>query len=224
MPARPFRVIALAVLLPSLVAAQPATDVPHAQAQEPSPVARKRPSSKVHPPFTQAHATGDDTFPLGARLVGETVGGALIGASGLALAFLGGVLVTDRVSCPYNECAKSRKATLLGASLGMGLGAASGTYLAGSLMDAHGGFLPTLLGGLVGTGVPLTVIALTDGDLPWPALAAAYAAPVATSILAFELSHGARRKRRQSPPTGLTLVPTAAVAPGGGALGLVGTF
>ena len=222
MPARPFRVIALAVLFPSLVAAQPAADAPLAEAQEPPRVTR--PSAQAHPPLSRAHATDEELFPLGARLVGETVGGALIGASGLAVAFLGGVLVTDRVSCAYNECAKSRKATLLGASLGMGLGAASGTYLAGSLMDAHGGYLPTLLGGLVGTGVPLTVIALTDGDLPWPALVAAYAAPVATSILAFELSHGVRRKRRQSPSTGLTLVPTAAVAPGGGALGLAGRF
>ncbi|GHG65493.1 hypothetical protein [Comamonas sp. JC664] len=224
MPACPFRVIALAVLLPSLVTAQPVTDVPRADAQEPARVTRTRPSTQAAPPFARAHATDEELFPLGARLVGETVGGTMIGASGLAVAFLGGVLVTDRVSCAYNECAKSRRTSLLSAAVGMGLGAASGTYLAGSLMDAHGGLLPTMLGGLVGTGVPLTAIALTDGELPWPALVAAYAAPVATSILAFELSHGASRKRRQTPDTGLTLVPTMAMAPGGGALGLAGRF
>ncbi len=223
-----FRPIALALLLPSLVAARPAADAPLTEA--PSSLSEARPSAEQPPPSTRArvprrmHAASEELFPRGARLVGETVGGALIGATGFAVAFLGGVLVTERGACNYSECRRSRNATLLSASVGMGLGAASGTYLAGSLMDAHGGFVPTLLGGLVGTGVPLTVIALTDGELPWPALAAACAAPVAASILAFELSHGLRRQRQRAPASGPALMPMVSAAPGGGALGLAGRF
>ncbi|WP_426754421.1 hypothetical protein [Myxococcus sp. Y35] len=190
---------------------------PRRSAEGPAPAVRTRPPMRMYEP-------NEELFPLGARLVGETVGGALIGASGFAVAFLGGVLVTDRVSCGYSECRRSRNATLISASLGMGLGAAAGTHLAGSLMDAHGGFLPTLLGGMAGTAVPITVVALTDGELPWPALTAAYAAPVVTSIVAYELSHGARQRRRQSPESGLTLVPSVSWAPGGGALGFAGRF
>ncbi|WP_434347763.1 hypothetical protein ACN6A1_07145 [Myxococcus virescens] len=220
------RPILLTLLLPALALAQPMDDAP----RMPEPVtatqqrpAVGRPSPASRPPASpRMHPPQDAPFPLGARLVGETVGGALIGASGLAVTFLGGVLVSDQVSCGYSECRSGRNLSLISASIGMGLGAASGVYLGGSLMDARGGFLPTLLGGLVGTAAPLAVVALSD-EASWAVLTATFAVPVATSILAFELSHGAYERRRQQEHP-VVLVPTVSLAPGGGALGLAGRF
>ncbi|QDE70824.1 hypothetical protein BHS09_29755 [Myxococcus xanthus] len=218
--------ILLTLLLPALALAQPTDDAP--RMPEPVTPARQRPvvdrpSPASRPPVSpQLHPSQDAPFPLGARLVGETVGGALIGASSLAVTFLGGVLVSDRVSCGYSECRSGRNLSLISASIGMGLGAASGVYLGGSLMDARGGFLPTLLGGLVGTAAPLTVVALSD-EASWAVLTATFAVPVATSILAFELSHGAYERRRQQERP-VEMVPTVSLAPGGGALGLAGRF
>ncbi|AEI65208.1 hypothetical protein LILAB_16525 [Corallococcus macrosporus] len=216
----------LSLLLPCLALAQPTDDAPRRQELDGAPPQRPEAPQRAAPTRTAAplrmSAPHDEPFPLGARLVGESVGGALIGATGLAVAFLGGVLVTDQVSCGYSECRKGRSVSLLSASIGMGLGAASGVYLGGSLMDARGGLLPTLLGGLAGTAAPLALVALSDGDVSWGALTATFAVPVATSILAFELSHGAdQRRRREERPV---MVPTVSLAPGGGALGLTGRF
>lgn len=218
------RPLLLALLLPALALAQPTDDAP----RRPEPVTSTQPKPATgHPtptprPVPRMHPSQEAPFPLGARLVGETVGGALIGASGLAMTFLGGVLVADRVSCGYSECRSGRNLSLISASIGMGLGAASGVYLGGSLMDARGGFLPTLLGGLAGTAAPLAVVALSD-EASWAVLTAAFAVPVATSILAFELSHGADERRRQQGRP-VVMVPTVSLAPGGGALGLAGRF
>ncbi|WP_216611848.1 hypothetical protein [Myxococcus xanthus] len=217
-PNRPFL---LTLLLPALALAQPTDEAP--RMSEPVTATQQRPSvGRPSPASPRRHPSQDAPFPLGARLVGETVGGALIGASGLAVTFLGGVLVSDRVSCGYSECRSGRNLSLISASIGMGLGAASGVYLGGSLMDARGGLLPTLLGGLVGTAAPLVVVALSD-EASWAVLAATFAVPVATSILAFELSHGAYERRRQQQRP-VVMVPTVSLAPGGGALGLAGRF
>ncbi|MFP2961916.1 hypothetical protein ACLEPN_30045 [Myxococcus sp. 1LA] len=220
------RSLLLSLLLPCLALAQPTDDAPRMkeiggpQQQQPeAPQLASSPRTAAPIPMSEPQ---DALFPLGARLVGESVGGALIGASGLALAFLGGVLVTDQVSCGYSECRSGRNLSLISASIGMGLGAASGVYLGGSLMDARGGFLPTLLGGLAGTAAPLALVALSDGDVSWGALTATFAVPVATSILAFELSHGAYQRRRQQERP--VMVPTVSLAPGGGAMGLAGRF
>ncbi|CAM4501346.1 MULTISPECIES: hypothetical protein [Myxococcus] len=221
MLSHPNRPILLTLLLPALALAQPTDDAP----RMPGPVTatQQRPAvGRPSPAAPRIHPSQDAPFPLGARLVGETVGGALIGASGLAVTFLGGVLVSDQVSCGYSECRSGRNLSLISASIGMGLGAASGVYLGGSLMDARGGFLPTLLGGLVGTAAPLAVVALSD-EASWAVLTATFAVPVATSILAFELSHGAYERRRQQERP-VVMVPTVSLAPGGGALGLAGRF
>ncbi|WP_216620493.1 MULTISPECIES: hypothetical protein [Myxococcus] len=217
----PNRPILLTLLLPALALAQPADDAP--RMPEPVTATQQRHAvGRPSPASPRMHPSQDAPFPLGARLVGETVGGALMGASGLAVTFLGGVLVSDRVSCGYSECRSGRNLSLISASIGMGLGAASGVYLGGSLMDARGGFLPTLLGGLVGTAAPLAVVALSD-EASWAVLTTTFAVPVATSILAFELSHGAYERRRQQERP-IVMVPTVSLAPGGGALGLAGRF
>lgn len=221
MLSHPNRPILLTLLLPALALAQPADDAP--RMPEPVTATQQRPAAgRPSPASPRMHPSQDAPFPLGARLVGETVGGALMGASGLAVTFLGGVLVSDRVSCGYSECRSGRNLSLISASIGMGLGAASGVYLGGSLMDARGGFLPTLLGGLVGTAAPLAVVALSD-EASWAVLTATFAVPVASSILAFELSHGAYERRRQQERP-IVMVPTVSLAPGGGALGLAGRF
>ncbi len=164
----------------------------------------------------------DEAAPFAARVAGETLGGALIGGSGLALGLLGGVLLSDAVTCGFDDCRTGQHLTAGTSALGLGLGAASGVYLAGSLMDARGRLLPTMLGGLIGAGAPLAVIGLTGTKLEGAPLVVGLALPVVGAILGYELSEPgpAPRYGARQP----LLLPLVGWAPGGGAIGLAGRF
>ncbi|NMO16959.1 hypothetical protein HPC49_31540 [Pyxidicoccus fallax] len=172
--------------------------------------------------MARAPAPDDDISPT-LRITSETVGAVLAGSSGVALGFLGGIILSDGMTCGFDDCRTGQRLTAGTSALGLGLGAATGVYLAGSLMDGHGRLLPTFLGGLVGAGAPLAVIGLTGTKLEGAPLIVGLALPIVGSILGYELSDpgpAARQARRDGP----LLLPTVGLAPGGGAFGLAGRF
>ncbi len=207
-----FLAFSLCLTAPAAALAQESSDAP----RDAAPVA---PAPRVSAPAESGH---EMRGPIGGRISGETLGGALVGSSGLAVGFLGGFLLADSVSCGIDDCNQGRRIAVGLGAVGLGLGAASGVYLAGSLMDARGRYLPTLLGGLAGAGLPLAVSAITGADVESaPILVSFLALPVVGSILGYELSNPLSR-RTASPSAGV--LPTVALTPDGGALGLVGRF
>lgn len=209
----PMRLVTLLLLLtaPASALAQASSDAP--RDATPAPLTR-----------AASEPTHEMRAPIGCRISGETIGGALVGSSGLALGFLGGFLLADSVSCGFDDCNPGRRLTLGVGAVGLGLGAASGVYLAGALMNARGRYLPTLLGGLAGAGVPLAVSGLTGADVESaPILISFLALPVAGAILGYELSNPLSRQRSVSTAS-TAVLPTVALTPGGGALGLAGRF
>jgi hypothetical protein len=209
-----FAALSLLLTAPLTALAQTSADAP----RDTSPAPLTRAASE---PLEPAH---EMRAPIGCRISGETLGGALVGSSGLALGFLGGFLLADSVSCGFDDCNQGRRITLGVGAVGLGLGAASGVYLAGALMNARGRYLPTLLGGLAGAGVPLAVSGITGADVESaPILISFLALPVAGAILGYELSNPLSRQQPVS-ASSTAVLPTVALAPGGGSLGLAGRF
>jgi hypothetical protein len=231
---RLLRVVALSLCLtaPLTALAQAATDAPRDTPPETlaplTALAQATTEAPAAPPLSPLAATSTEPphemrAPIGCRISGETLGGALVGSSGLALGFLGGFLLADSVSCGIDDCNQGRRITLGVGAAGLGLGAASGVYLAGALMNARGRYLPTLLGGLAGAALPLAVSGITGADIESaPLLVSFLALPVAGAILGYELSNPLTRQRSERAAT--AVVPTVALAPGGGGLGLAGRF
>ena len=106
----------------------------------------------------------------------------------------------------------------VGTAFGTTLGVMSGVWLGGYAMGGDGSLGWTLLASALGAGVSTGLLAIDDKP---GTLAAAAAVPVASAIVAYELSsHLRRAKPSAEKPAPVTLVPTVGV----GYLGVAGAF
>lgn len=125
------------------------------------------------------------------RIAVEAVLGATLGGLLGLLGAYGGVNV-DFLSGHEGGAGLST-----GLALGYTLGVAPGVWLGGYAMGGDGSFGWTLLGGAAGTGISAGLLAIDDK----PAMLAFSATvPIATAIIAYELSSHLRRKKPESRP------------------------
>lgn len=177
--------------------------------------------------------------PPGLRVLAETggalvagLGGALIGA--FVVGSLGAVVGVALLAADPLLAVAGLAIIALAAGIGAGIGALStlpaGVWAGGRMTGGEGHILWTYAGGLVGVlaGLGVTQIAILNlrpgPTRNWIAGTSLGVLPLAGSILAYELSHGASRRRADAdgaapPEIRPTVSPVASQAPDGGVSG-----
>ncbi|NTX14651.1 hypothetical protein HUA76_28035 [Myxococcus sp. CA056] len=121
-------------------------------------------------------------MPAVPRVIIEATAGGLGMVAGGLLAFSGGAL-TGNCSLLEDDCVLP----IIAGFTGMALGAAMGTYAAGSVMKGRGSLVATLVGGLAGTGAGVLGFFARDGaDLF--GIITIFALPPIGAMLGYELS------------------------------------
>lgn len=155
---------------------------------------------------------------LGLEFGAGVVGGAAVGV--FAEWAFNGLLGTQN-----NTTETQRFTSLLGAPLGVALGAPLAISLTGLAIGEHGSFLVSWLssmGGLaVGGSIYLAATGVSDSQAAKGTYALALLLPVFGAVLGYELS--ARSVSSPTPPPP-TVVPSMFIAPGGGGALVAGRF
>jgi len=158
---------------------------------------------------------------IGVETGAGILGGALIGG---AAAF---TLYSTLGSSQGDDSAR-KTAAQVGAAVGVSVGAPIGVSLAGKLLGRDGSFIISWLTSVAGLGVGYGIYGLVRAGSDSSAAKATYALtlllPVAGAVIGYEITSSSTPA--QPPPTARTvqLVPLVAVGPGGGSVGLAGTF
>ncbi|WP_224243174.1 hypothetical protein [Hyalangium gracile] len=169
----------------------------------------------------------DDAWVVG-RVLLELLFGSVGGAAGAVGGFVGGVGASN---CPISESCISTGDELILNSVtfaSLTVGSVLGVYGAGVLFRSRGGFLPTLVGGVLGGGMGGLVLATLESD--WSVLVIA-TAPLVGAIIGYEVSNAFAESEAAPavgtlrPATSLEVLPVVAATPSGGILGgVVGRF
>jgi hypothetical protein len=147
------------------------------------------------------------------------LGGALIGGAAALTLY-------STLGSQQGDDSARRTAAQVGAAVGVSVGAPIGVSLAGKLLARDGSFIISWLSSVAGLGVGYGIYGLVRSGSDSSAAKATYALtlllPVAGAVIGYELTSSAA----PTPPTAGTvqLVPLLALGPGGGSVGLGGTF
>jgi len=197
-------------LPPPLVPADPpVAPAPPDAPEAPEPPAPSRPRGELIPRELRPDVPGQGGAAL--RLVAGPFAG-IIGSAGGAMA---GAIVSGFVLLPFCVRAlrelEENRGCLVGisalASLGATMGATGIVYLTGEVFGGQGRFLPTLLGGLVGTS--LGAVSGTVSENTLVLILGLGIGPIIGSIVGYEVSHSLEP----------SVVPIISATPRGGFLG-----
>jgi hypothetical protein len=140
------------------------------------------PPLQAPPATVSAPAPLDTRMPSLERVAFEAAGGI---GGGLAFGFAGGIggLL---VACPsgLNHAPSCLRGLAYGSLIGVALSAAPGVFLTGHYLRGGGSFIPTFVGGLIGTGAVILLAPLMPALLPL----LVFGLPVITSVAGYELS------------------------------------
>lgn len=181
------------------------------RAEEPTPAP---PEAVAVEPVSPGEEPAPAAPPFYARLLVEAGGGALGMIGGMQLAQVvprGAAGGMDVVLVP----------AIIAGSV------TAGTTIGGGLMGGRGNFFITLLG--AGVGVAANELLIPQSSLTDPQLATwgpvlRFALPIATSILAYEVSNAFAGPPPPSTAGSVSLAPLVGVSPGSAVLGLQGRF
>ncbi|MCP3138484.1 hypothetical protein [Pyxidicoccus xibeiensis] len=224
-------VLLMLVLSPGLVRAQalePVSVPPPLVAVEDAPeleVAPVAPEAMSSMEVAQVQWQPDPPGRIVGRVLFESMGGTLAGVGGAFVGLLGSLMMGGLSwDCTGDSC--DGRGLVGGALVGWSLGAATGVYGGGALLDGRGRFLPTVGMGLLSGGVAAGLyVSRTADDELVPLL---IALPLVTSIVTYEITSArtapAPRPLADSRGTGAWWTPTVGVSERGGSLGLIGRF
>lgn len=206
-----FRLVAVVLvcaLLPQAGRAQDTSSPPPPDAPVVAPPLVSAPEDVEPEPSEPGVATAasrraeeDKPVSTGPRIILETLSGGAGTFAGGLVGVLVGIATTD-CAILAGDCTST---AVMGLG-GMTLGAAIGTYAAGSLMKGRGGFLSTLLGSVLGMGAGMLLVSADGGD--GVGIVGLLALPALGSMAGYELS------RTQEDPSRFSLTgPSVPVAP-----------
>jgi hypothetical protein len=154
--------------------------------------------------------------------VGGIAGGVVGSLGGLLIGLSAGV----GEDCGIKEVCSGRPLGAMGI-LGFATTAAPSVYVSGKLMGGRGRFIPTVVSGMVAGGLSATAYMKASRDSPEMTLVL-MGFPLVASMVAFEVSAAwaspepkTIAKSRESEPV---WAPQVTLLPGGGSVGLAGSF
>lgn len=163
------------------------------------------------------------TLRVGVETGAGILGGALIGG---AAAFT----LYSTLGSQQGDDSSRKTAAQVGAAVGVSVGAPIGVSLAGKLLGRDGSFIISWLSSVAGLGVGYGIYGLVRAGSDSSAAKATYALtlllPVAGAVIGYELTSSAApvTPTPTAAAGGLQILPVLAVGPGGGVVGLGGTF
>lgn len=179
-----------------------------------------------------AAATGQapgGPMPAGLRVSAELLGGAAVGMAGAGLGLLGGAVgcgvdLVDSWSATGNgtsaSCRGNRPGGIYGPMFfGAALGAAVTVPLMGASRGGTGQWWGSALGTLGGSALGLALVSRMEPDLRTNGLVFVGATTLG-AVLGYELSG----LTSAAPSAAPRITPVAAMVPGGGQVGLIGSF
>jgi hypothetical protein len=211
-------VLCLLALAPTVGYAQPAgAPTASPELQEPSPPPPP-PKAEIIP--RQLDTEDKGAGYRGPRLILGTLAGGVASAIGGVIGLIAGGVLGD-CSLLSSDCAF---AFVFSTALGSSLAASLAAYGVGSALEGRGKFMPTLLGGILGSAAGMAVL-LASGGGAWPASLAIAGLGAA---IGYEISHAVEPPVPVKDPfasAGPRVMPVVGMTREGGILGgLVGRF